>query len=478
MQRTRMESLARIYVNKLPGNGRALREAYKYMKLAKFKATASARKRFSRRAVPDAENVYWIDPPRILMYTNVDAPTSREEAEKRLQQQTASQDFHERVFDRDRDKGKIVDGDWDRSDLRFSDLEVYKALEARINSGTEWQETPFYRTISKRICAGEVWHSCTSVADLDERCRYLDSLIDSIRCKGYRQNCDVTLPGERADARIKHPYMSAEVLVNIGRNGEYLFQDGRHRLAIAQILGIEEIPVKVLVRHKRWQDLRDHLSLMVESSAGASRRGVLYQSLMHPDLLDFTATHSCEDRFEMLQPFLENRSGAFLDVGSNLGYFCHKAEDMGFDCYAVELLPEVVWAATRIRDAEGKQFQIVEGDLMQVLDSDALKGKAFDTVNVLNILHHSLRTEEQYNALLQWLSQLSVEQMLLETHRTDEAHMVDVYANLQPEEFAQMIVDHSELTDYEFIGEVDDGRKMFRLFKSATDRKYKGDIHG
>jgi hypothetical protein len=151
---------------------------------------------------------------------------------------------------------------------------------------------------------------------------------------------------------------------------------------------------------------------------------------------------------------------------------------MGFDCYAVELLPEVVWAATRIRDAEGKQFQIVEGDPMQVLDSDALKGKAFDTVNVLNILHHSLRTEEQYNALLQWLSQLSVEQMLLETHRTDEAHMVDVYANLQPEEFAQMIVDHSELTDYEFIGEVDDGRKMFRLFKSATDRKYKGDIHG
>ncbi len=55
------------------------------------------------------------------------------------------QDFRSQVFDRDKDKGKVYGGDWDISDYRFTELEIYKALEARITNGASWEETDFYK---------------------------------------------------------------------------------------------------------------------------------------------------------------------------------------------------------------------------------------------------------------------------------------------------------------------------------------------
>ena len=43
----------------------------------------------------------------------------------------------------------------------------------------------------------------------------------------------------------------------IGPNGTYIISDGRHRLALAKILGIDTVPVEVYLRHKQWQELRD-----------------------------------------------------------------------------------------------------------------------------------------------------------------------------------------------------------------------------
>ena len=164
-----------------------------------------------------------------------------------------------------------------------------------------------------------------------------------------------------------------------------------------------------------------------------------------------------------------NRSGNFLDVGANLGYFCHKAEELGFDCFAIERLPRVAWAASRIRDAEGKKFAIYEGEPWSALESELLEGKSFDTVNALNILHHSLESEQEYGALIRFLEQLSVEQMFLETHKEDALHRQGAYANMEPDEFVNFIIEHTELTDYERLGNAHDGRLMFRLFKSDLE---------
>ena len=59
------------------------------------------------------------------------------------------------------------------------------------------------------------------------------SLFQSIVTNGYVQN--------EEDRCVE---------VCIGREGEYLFVDGRHRLAIALYLKIEKIPVEVMYKHQ------------------------------------------------------------------------------------------------------------------------------------------------------------------------------------------------------------------------------------
>ncbi|WP_255192170.1 hypothetical protein [Natronobeatus ordinarius] len=39
-----------------------------------------------------------------------------------------------------------------------------------------------------------------------------------------------------------------------GRDGEPLLIDGQHRLFIAKVCGVEEIPVLVVVRHREYVD--------------------------------------------------------------------------------------------------------------------------------------------------------------------------------------------------------------------------------
>ena len=58
----------------------------------------------------------------------------------------------------------------------------------------------------------------------------------------------------------KHlPPEQREITVDIARNGDLLWRGGAHRLAIVKILGVDKIPVRICVRHKKWQENRDKL---------------------------------------------------------------------------------------------------------------------------------------------------------------------------------------------------------------------------
>ncbi len=461
MKRKNWKSLARKAVHHLPDNGRSIKSAFRLAKLWRFKLLMKLRSVSRDKAIPDSETIYWIDPARIEYCTSDNKEIHG--SEKASGENNPMQDLGEQVFDRVKYKGKTFAGDWDISQHRFDELEVYKALEQHILRDVAWEQTDFYQTIAANINQGDVFWSCATEAEFRERCEYLERLVVSIKKQGYKLNSEVVIEGDDPQALAKHKDIGSEILVNIGRGGEYLFQDGRHRLAIAKILGIESIPVKVLLRHTQWQELREHLSAMVQNSAGASKKGVLYQSAIHPDLSDFPATHACENRFNIMEEHLKGHSGNLLDVGANLGYFCHRCEDLGFDCYAIELLPEVAWAADRIRKAEQKKFQVIQGDLITAFERAPLKGVQFDTVIVLNILHHFLISKDRYEELKIWLQNLKVKTMFFEAHRTDEDHMVNTYANLEADDFVAFLLENTSLTKSEFLSSADDGRKMYKL---------------
>jgi hypothetical protein len=72
-----------------------------------------------------------------------------------------------------------------------------------------------------------------------------------------------------------------EVTIDIGRDGEFIFDDGRHRFVIAKLLGLDEIPVRVLVRHKKWQQIRGYI---LSQSSIDEVDDEYHKYLDHPDI--------------------------------------------------------------------------------------------------------------------------------------------------------------------------------------------------
>lgn len=451
MALSRMKQIAKKIITMLPGEGWFLISLYRKLGLIKRIIIVKYHNITRESILPESEKVFWIDPSRIKMHTN-------------YQQSGINTPNEDRVFDPINDKSKIYSGDWDIAEYKFSDLDVYKAFEARINKGEEWVATAYYINMLKQIEAGNGRWGCKNKEDLVKRCSYLDSLIESIKKDGYKLNHEIKLDFEDTNFS-KDENLSEEVSVNISRKGEYLFQDGRHRLAIAQILKINKIPVKVLVRHKQWVEFRQFIYSMTEGVGGASKHGALYQIPIHPDLMDIPASHGCEDRMNAIEENLTKRSGTLLDVGTNLGFFCHKFEDIGYDCYAIEHTPDIAVVTDKLRESEGKKFKVIAGDLYDVAYKPPLKNMKFDVVLLLSVVHHSLKKKEGYTRLKDWLNTLDVEEIFFEPHNPSEVQMQTAYKNYQEDEFVQFILDNTKLCNSEVIHKCDDGRRIYRLFK-------------
>lgn len=186
--------------------------------------------------------------------------------------------------------GTVRDGTWDRRDEppieptydgtppelyladRFEDTVLHRSLRDRFCHGIPWDETEFVTTATRIVSnGGTVWNGCQNEADIEATCAGLDQLYDSMRtqgCLSYRQLL------RRRDA-LSVDFLKClenEIVVDIGRDGSLLFVDGRHRLSIAKLLGLDRVPIAVLVRHEEW---------MQSQNPGIGR-----QIPGHPDLTD------------------------------------------------------------------------------------------------------------------------------------------------------------------------------------------------
>jgi len=218
--------------------------------------------------------------------------------------------------------GKIVSGNWDLNTMPFEDLDIYRAFHERFIDGRDWKETSYYRDFVYQIQKGNNINGVTDKKGILSRLNEMDMLFEKIRTEGFRSQIDMQ---RRSSSKMD------DITVRIGRDGELLFEDGRHRLAIAKILKLKRIPVRVTWRHENWYKFRMQILDYVKNR----RCGKVYQPLLHPDLSDIPSVHD-ESRYEIISSNLDLRNGTMLDIGANWGYFCHKFEDEGFRCYAVE----------------------------------------------------------------------------------------------------------------------------------------------
>lgn len=138
--------------------------------------------------------------------------------------------------------GIVRDGDWDRARTPFS--ETVKARSCRMHyvDGVAWEDTPLFERMLREVAAGRRPDDCDSREDVINRYQALDRIYDETRRRGR-----LLTKSELPDFfRREH----GGILIHIDRDGQPLRAGGgMHRLAIAQILELPEIPAQVGVVH-------------------------------------------------------------------------------------------------------------------------------------------------------------------------------------------------------------------------------------
>ena len=320
--------------------------------------------------------------------------------------------------------------------------------------GKDWEDTFFYRQTLDEIRNGRFWAGCKSKADFDRRCEDFDALFQNVKNAGYKPQSEIL-----SEENTRNPMqLEDEITVNVGRNGDLLFNNGAHRLAVAKLLGVQKIPIKITVRHPQWVDFRRQILLYAKDRPG----GKLYQPITHPDLQGLPSFHDSEsDRFDIIQRNLSVTKGRLLDIGAHWGYFCHEFEEIGFDCYAVESDGLHVYFLRKLKRAENRHFKVIPKSIFEYQDIENLY---FDVVLALNIFHHFLKDRTPYFELLNLLGKLQLKEMYFQPHRPDEPQMKGAYKNYSEEEFVKFVLEASRLTEAEFIGATRDGRKIYKLY--------------
>lgn len=348
-----------------------------------------------------------------------------------------------------RDRGKVIGGNWDQKKVKFTEFAVgaFRGLEDRFTRGIRWEETEFYRHVLNEISTGTALWDCRNKAELDGRCQYLDSLFQDIKTNGYRSQKEIA-------QEENNPYKGEdEITVRIDRDGALLFEDGQHRLAMAKLLHIDRIPIKITARHLEWFQFRKE----VLDYAKTQPWGKLYHPVTHPDLYNIPSLYG-DDRFELIKEHLPLKSGDLLDIGANWGYFCHRFEEEGFDCYAVESDARNRYFMEKLKIAENKKFKIIYGSIFDYNDKTD-----FDVVLALNIFHHFIKTEETYYKLIDLLNRLDMRAMFFQAELPDSPQMLGAYRNFNCGEFVDFILENSNLNEATYIGETKDRRPIYML---------------
>ena len=133
---------------------------------------------------------------------------------------------------------KVLGGDWDLNTSLIEDNEKFISIRQRFLQGVAWEDTDiFLGHYARPFARGERVRGCRTQSQLLRYYnRRVDGMYRNIKAKGIRT------PG--LFNRIEPLY------VYIGRDGELLWgSGGNHRFAMAKILELENIPVKIRTRH-------------------------------------------------------------------------------------------------------------------------------------------------------------------------------------------------------------------------------------
>lgn len=173
----------------------------------------------------------------------------------------------------------VKKGDWDLNYQDFSNTITYTSFKNRFVHNWDWKETDlFTRSVNKIATQGE-WKECHSQEDILNQLSYYDKLYKNIKNEGYKLQDDLFQKSINSEQlKIKYrPLEFEEITIDVGRDGTLLWYSGAHRLCIARILNIQSIPVRIRIRHKKWQEKRNEIWIKSKEHKN--------KDVSHPDLV-------------------------------------------------------------------------------------------------------------------------------------------------------------------------------------------------
>ncbi|MHA1251509.1 MAG: class I SAM-dependent methyltransferase [Candidatus Helarchaeota archaeon] len=327
-----------------------------------------------------------------------------------------------------------------------------KKMEDNFKNVIKIEDSHQYSFLREHFIENKKWEDCVYYNKFENS--FKENLLkfeNQYDFKNYLKNLDNIFSELKKSEKNYEKYQISAI---ISKNGNYIVIDEIWIVCILKLLDYKKCIVNICYRDEEWINFKKELlSYLVAHN-------LIYQPLLHPDLTTIKSSYK-EERFEIIKKYLTVKSGKLLDIGANFGYFCHKFEELGFDCYAVEIRPHNVYFMKRLRDIEGKTFKIINKSIFD------LKGDLnFDVVLALNIFHHFLKEKETFNELIKFLKRLRVKEMFFQAYIPSESDIKNSYITFKPKEFVEFIIKNSCLNNYELIAEKYKSHKKQRpIFK-------------
>jgi hypothetical protein len=343
--------------------------------------------------------------------------------------------------------GTASAGDWDLDGYLVQERgQMYSILKQRIQEDAAYEQIPEFLRDVKRIEGGEFIHSSTTREEYYDRWHRIESLYWEIKKEGYKSQSELST-GNSLD----------EIRIQIGRAGELLLEEGRHRLLVAQLLGLDQVPVIVTRRHQEWHRLRQDIARI------SVKRGSFQQPFDHPDLDVIPKKYGNRLKDETIYrneewDFIENnlpvQNGTVLDIGACFGCFSRRFEGLGFECCAFESDRENLAVLKRYRQMMEGKFTVWEDPPLEIDRFD------FDIVLALNGFQSLAYNRPGYERLAKFLANMRCQAMYFEPR---EDLQESSYGNVSDERFIEFVIGNSVLTHARCLGSTSENRKMYLL---------------
>ncbi|GAB6877931.1 hypothetical protein JCM17823_02050 [Halorubrum gandharaense] len=151
-----------------------------------------------------------------------------------------------------------MDGDWDKECDQIEEHFLYIAAKKHFKNGDAWENINEIQELVERVEHNR-WgtKSFSDSDDVFESLTEFDKLYNTILDDGYLPQKELSTGKGRTSSL--YPRELDEVAVDVGRNGDLLLADGKHRLIVAKLLEIDSIPAVIHVRHEMWMEYRDSI---------------------------------------------------------------------------------------------------------------------------------------------------------------------------------------------------------------------------